>query len=77
MSNLIPVFQYPGGTRVDPTKVINNNIMYKWVNDLGGAQLDGPLQWGTICPDGTLAHGGILTASPDGTMTIEYHFAGQ
>ena len=73
MSNLIPVYQYPGGTKIDLKKLIENDVTYKWINDLGGAELPGPLEWGAVRPDGKDAHGGVLT-TVDGVQTIEYHY---
>lgn len=70
MSNQIPIFKYPGGGQVPaPTE----NVIYKWIDPLGGGILPGPITWGTVRPDGDLAHGGALTIAPDGTRIVEYH----
>ena len=71
MSNQIPIFKYPGGDQVPPP---TENVTYKWIDSLGGGKLSGPIEWGTLRPDGKPAHGGNLTIAPDGRQIVEYHF---
>lgn len=70
-NNYIPVFSYPGGQQIDPTLYPNAN--FKWIDNLGGGQLSGPIPYGTIRPDGKPAHGGVATINPNGQHVFEYH----
>lgn len=72
MSNIVPIYIYPGGSpiQIDPT---DETIIHKWVEPLGGAILPGPVTWGTIAPDGRKAHGGAMTIDSKGIRTVEYH----
>lgn len=70
MSNNIPIFAYPGGAKVT---VIDPNATYKWIDQLGGGILPGPIEHGTLRPDGKPAHGGVLTTN-NGNTIIEYHY---
>lgn len=52
MSKKLPIFLYPGGNPVDPP----TDAIFKWIDQLGGGTLSGPIDYGTLRPDGTLAH---------------------
>lgn len=70
MSNYVPVYLYPGGNQI--TIPNENNVVYKWIDSLGGEVLPGPISHGTLRPDGNIAHGGVATEN-NGTLYIEYH----
>ncbi|AGF84824.1 hypothetical protein QJ854_gp958 [Moumouvirus goulette] len=76
MSDLIPVFFYPGGDQIDPINLPRGTI-FKWADNLGGGILDGPIPWGTRRPDGKFAHTAASSMRPDGIQVVEYHFAGE
>lgn len=71
MSNLIPVFKYPSGNRISVP--IGDNVIYKWIDSLGGEILSEPITYGTIRPDGRFAHGGVATIDSNNIITVEYH----
>jgi hypothetical protein len=68
----IPIYKYPGGYQIEPP---TENVTYKWIDDLGGGILPGPLDKGTLRPDGEKTNNGICTIMPDGKQIIEYHYA--
>ena len=57
---LIPIHVYPGGAEITPP---TENVTYSWIEPLGGGSLSEPIAYGTIRPDGKLAHHGIATIS--------------
>ncbi|XWV25390.1 hypothetical protein QJ856_gp0374 [Tupanvirus deep ocean] len=66
----IPIYQYPGGKKIPiPTE----NVIFKWRDDLGGAVLSGPIDFGTVRPDGKLAHNGVATVK-NGITTVDYYY---
>ena len=72
MSNLIPVFKYPSGNRISVP--IGDNVIYKWIDSLGGERLSEPITYGTIRPDGRLAHGGVVTTNSNNIIVVDYHY---
>ncbi|XWV26665.1 hypothetical protein QJ857_gp0395 [Tupanvirus soda lake] len=71
--SLLPVFAAPGLLPFQfPTN--DENITYKWIDDLGAGILPGPLTYGTINPKGVPASAGIATVDDRGHTTIEYHY---
>ncbi|XWV26667.1 hypothetical protein QJ857_gp0393 [Tupanvirus soda lake] len=68
----LPVFLYPGGHQIPLPE--NQNVVYKWINSLGGAALNGPLEHGTLRPDGIKASCGNATIDKNGQMVVEYHY---
>ena len=46
---------------LDTSFGMNLNVTYRWINSLGGGELPGPIEWGTLRPDGKPAHGGNMT----------------
>jgi hypothetical protein len=71
MSKQLPIFIYPSGQPISPPI---ENVTYKWIDQLGGGILPGPIPFGTIRPDGLPGHGGVATVK-NGHMTVEYHHA--
>ena len=65
----MPVFQYTGGNNVTN---LPQNTQYKWIDQLGGGRVDGPLPYGAKRPDGVPAHGGVYT-NVNNNPTVEYH----
>ena len=82
--HLVPIYSYPGGMSVDvsslPFDDNFNAINYKFVNHYTGSNylLDGPVYNGLstineISDKSTIIHGGVMSTSPSGLITIEYH----
>jgi hypothetical protein len=69
-SKLLPIYNYPGGTIVDPP---TSNTTFKWVDSLGGGILSGPIVVGTLRPDGKTSSCGVMTTNDDGSVIVEYH----
>ncbi|XWV25394.1 hypothetical protein QJ856_gp0370 [Tupanvirus deep ocean] len=69
----LPVFAAPG---LMPFQfpVNDDNITYKWIDDLGGSILPKPLVYGDLRPDGKPAKVGIATVGGNGHTTVEYHY---
>jgi hypothetical protein len=70
-NSLLPLYMYPGGDQIY-ILLHETNVIYKWIDDLGGAILDGPLSWGAIRPDKKVAHIGTVTKRKDGVRVVEY-----
>ena len=67
---LLPIHLYPGGTPIQPP---TDDVTYSWIEPLGGGKLSGPIAYGTVRPDGKLAHNGIATVSGKHT-TVQYYY---
>jgi hypothetical protein len=67
----IPVHVYPSGRQI---QIPMENVTFKWIDPLGGGILPGPITYGTIKPNGKVAHHGIATIATDGHVMIEYYF---
>jgi hypothetical protein len=72
--NMCPIFKYPGGDIIDPPSP-GPNVIYKWVNKLGGGELPGNIPVHYPRPDKKPggAHGGVLTIDSNGKQIIEMH----
>ncbi len=68
----LPVNLVPSGNPF-PLPSPEDDVVYKWVNSLGGAELPGPLERGDLRPDGEPAVVGIATIGDNNVVTIEYH----
>ncbi len=72
----MPVFSYPGGTRVDVSD-IPSNTTFKWIDSIGGQAMIGPAHMGDVRPDGKIGHGGVMTYDASGgNYVVEYHGSG-
>jgi hypothetical protein len=67
----LPLYFYPEGERI---YILPNEtgVIYKWIDDLGGGILDGPLKRGALRPDKKIAHIGTVTRRKDGVRVVEY-----
>jgi hypothetical protein len=73
MSNLIPIFFYPGGNKIQPP----SNAKYVFVDTYGGGSAGGPLQYGALTPVGLPVSVGVAVEDPPGSgiVLITYHGA--